>query len=260
MKRLIFTIPLLILSTFVIAQDLTLFEEAKFSHRKDTLPYRILFPEGYDTTKTYPLLFVLHGAGERGNDNQAQLTHGGKLFVDPSVRNSFQAIVVFPQCPADSYWSNVNIVNNADGSRTFNFKKGGKPTRAMRTVLKLIDEVANNEAVAGDQIYIGGLSMGGMGTLEVLRRKKNTFAAAFAICGGDNTENAKKYRNTPLWFFHGELDDVVPSSHSRELIEALEKLGTKPKYTFYPEANHNSWDPTFAEPELLPWLLSHTLN
>ncbi len=46
----------------------------------DTLPYRILLPLNYDASKKYPLILVLHGAGERGNDNEAQLVHGS-VFV-----------------------------------------------------------------------------------------------------------------------------------------------------------------------------------
>ena len=98
--------------------------------------------------------------------------------------------------------------------------------------------------------------MGGMGTFELLRRKPKTFAAAFAICGGDNPANAKKYKNIPLWIFHGGLDDVVTPQFSFDIYKALKELGHEPKFTVYPKANHNSWDSTFAEPELLSWLFN----
>ncbi|MDB4118400.1 phospholipase, partial [Flavobacteriaceae bacterium] len=47
------------------------------THEEDgqRLQYRILLPEGYDMQKKYPLLLFLHGAGERGADNELQLTH-----------------------------------------------------------------------------------------------------------------------------------------------------------------------------------------
>ena len=74
-----------------------------------TLPYRLLLPENYDATKKYPLIFFMHGAGERGNDNEIQLVHGGKLFLKDDIRKNFPAIVVFPQCPAESFWAVTKI-------------------------------------------------------------------------------------------------------------------------------------------------------
>jgi len=237
------------------AQDFSAFQEAQLIFRGDTLPYRILYPEHYDQSKSYPVLFFLHGAGERGSDNQRQLTHGAKMFLQDTVRQQYPAIVVFPQCPAQSFWSNVDIRTSA-GQREFYFRTGGKPTPAMALLLQLVRHILKSEPIDRNRVYIGGLSMGAMGTYELLRRKPGLFAAAFAICGGDNTNNVRKYAHIPLWIIHGEQDDVVPPTHSHVLVEELKRQGAQPKYTFYPDANHNSWDPAFADPGLLPWLFS----
>ncbi|GGG99199.1 phospholipase [Parapedobacter pyrenivorans] len=247
----------LFLSMTAYTQDFSAFESKQLIHRGDTLPYRILYPENYDSQGNYPVLFFLHGAGERGNDNAKQLTHGAKLFLTDSMRHSFPAIVIFPQCPVDSYWSNVDIQSQVEGKREFYFRTSGRPSTGMALFLKLMKHTLKNEAVDENRIYIGGLSMGAMGTYEALRRKPKVFAAAFAICGGDHTFNVRKYAHVPLWIFHGEQDDVVPPTHSHAIVAELKRLGASPKYTFYPTANHNSWDAAFAEPELLPWLFSH---
>src|SRR5688572_6638904 len=73
------------------------------------LPYRILYPLNYNKDMKYPLVLVLHGAGERGNNNESQLAHGSQLFLDSMNRNKYPAIVVFPQCPEDLYWSTIKI-------------------------------------------------------------------------------------------------------------------------------------------------------
>ena len=233
------------------------FDRGSLILKKDTLPYRILFPKKFDPTQKYPLIFVLHGSGERGNDNNAQLAYGPKLFLNDTIRQNYPAIVVYPQCPANSYWSNVNI-DTTGGKRVFNFREGGEPTAAMSALLSLVDQMLEKPWVSKKQVYVGGLSMGGMGTFEILRRKPKVFAAAFSICGGDNTNNAKIYaRKVPMWIFHGGKDNVVPIDHSEVMVAALREAGADPKFTVYPNDGHNSWDDAFNEPALIPWLFSH---
>ncbi len=55
------------------AQDVSAYKKEVFSKSGHTMPYRILLPKKYDVNKKYPLLLMLHGAGERGGDNQIQL-------------------------------------------------------------------------------------------------------------------------------------------------------------------------------------------
>ena len=256
MKKLIaiFLCSLLLNSAF--SQDLSKYKKESFIQGSDTLKYRILYPEHFDAAKKYPIVLFLHGSGERGNDNQKQLTHGSKMFLADDFRKKFQTIVVFPQCSEDSYWANVEM-ETVTGKRFFNFLTGGAPTKSMSLLLGLTDELVKKPFADQAKIYLGGLSMGGMGTFELLRRKPKTFAAAFAICGGDNPANVKKYRKTPLWIFHGGLDDVVNPQISYDVYHALKEIGHTPKFTVYPKANHNSWDSTFAEQELFPWLFSN---
>ena len=52
----------------------------------------------------YPLV-VKDGAGERGNDNEKQLTHGGQMFLNPVNQEKYPAFVLIPQCPTDGYWA-----------------------------------------------------------------------------------------------------------------------------------------------------------
>jgi predicted peptidase len=101
--------------------------------------------------------------------------------LNDTIRQNYPAIVVFPQCPTDdSFWANVKIDQNLITRKTvFNFQEGGEPTCAMNLLLGLVDQMLDKPFISKKQVYIGGLSMGGMGTLEMLRRKPNTFAAAF---------------------------------------------------------------------------------
>lgn len=257
MKQISFTIGLLIVFfTNAQTQDMSLYQKQWFIQYGDTLPYRILLPENYDAAKTYPLIIFLHGRGESGNDNEKQLTHGAKLFLRDSIRKKYPAIVVFPQCSATNYWSNVQAVANGtkNSKRDFYFVANGEPTDQLRLVMGLVNNVMKRYPVQKKQVYVMGLSMGGMGTFELVRRMPKTFAAAVAICGGAHPSTAKQIAKTKWWIFHGGKDDVVLPQYSVNMVEALKKTKASVKFTLYPNANHNSWDPAFAEPELLHWL------
>ena len=264
MSKIKYIIPLLItviiLPLFASAQKNQAFERGSFALNGDTLPYRILFPLDFDPAKKYPMVLVLHGAGERGSNNEAQLKYGTALFLNDSVRDKYPAIVVYPQCPAEGYWSNVKIeTDSATQKNKFLFQTNDvPPTKAMVLLLGLVDNFLDKPYIDKHRIYVGGLSMGGMGTFEIIGRRPNIFAAAFAICGGDNTLNAKKYaKKVPIWIFHGERDSVVPYTHSESMVAAIKEAGGDPRYTHYMNDDHNSWDDAFKEPDLIPWLFSN---
>ncbi|MCM5662854.1 carboxylesterase family protein [Galbibacter mesophilus] len=237
-----------------------LYEKSNFVKDGDTLRYRIMLPKNFTEGKEYPLVLFLHGAGERGSDNESQLTHGSSLFASEENRENFPAIVIFPQCPKDSYWSNADVDRSPEGGVKLVFSDGKEPTKALGLTMNLLDDFLEKPFVKKDQVYVVGLSMGGMGTFEILSRKPETFAAAIPICGGGREEAVKRYAKTPIWVFHGALDNVVSPLHSVKMVEALLEAGGKPKFTLYDNANHNSWDPAFAEPDFLKWLFSNTLT
>ena len=66
----------------------------------DTLNYRLLRPEVEQEGEQYPLVLFLHGAGERGSDNEKQLLHGSQMWLNPVNRKNYPAYVLFPQCPS----------------------------------------------------------------------------------------------------------------------------------------------------------------
>jgi predicted peptidase len=258
MIKKVLNLTVLLLCAFAaVAQDNAVYQKKWMVQNGDTLPYRVLMPLNYDSTKVYPVIFFLHGAGERGRDNERQLIHGSKLFAKEELRTQYPAIVIMPQCPTDDYWANVLRVHDDAGKRLFYFLEDGAPGRYMVLLQELVNHVLKVYPVKKDQVYVGGLSMGGMGTFELVRRMPNTFAAAFPICGGANPATAKKMKKVNWWIFHGAKDNVVPPHHSETMVTALKAAKANVKWTLYPEANHNAWDPAFAEPELLPWLFKN---
>ncbi len=210
----------------------------------NTLPYRIYVPEGLATGQTVPLVLFLHGAGERGSDNEAQLKHGVKTIINYSVRTKQPMILLAPQCPRESWWT---------GRRN-------QTQNPMSLVFGLVEETIKTRPVDTNRIYITGLSMGGYGTWSAIAKKPDSFAAAIPICGGGTVSDAGKLTSVPVWAFHGSKDSTVRPEASRVMIEAIRKAGGWPRYTEYPGVQHNSWTQTYADDLVLDWLFSQKLT
>lgn len=203
--------------------------------REDTaeaLPYRIFKPAPKQDAQPFLILF-LHGAGERGRDNRAQLRHGIADLL--KTCRSKHGILVAPQCPRGSYW----------------------PQPGMRRRLKaLLDELLEDETIDRRRIYLTGLSMGGMGTWDLAMDHPELFAAALPICGRADPRRAARLSQMPVWAFHGDKDRAVKVSGSRRMITAMKQAGGDPRYQEYPGVGHNSWTRTYANPKVRAWLVA----
>ncbi len=215
---------------------------------KSTLPYNIIYPDEYYVKDAkIPLFIWLHGAGERGDDNVSQLIHIVPYLGSDIIQSKFPSVILAPQCPKEAYWAPVKRFE-------WSIINGGEVTPPMANLIQLLETILKDPKIDKNRVYIGGLSMGGFGTLDLLGRKPEWFAAAIPICGGADLEKAANYKNVPLWIFHGAKDTVVPAKLSRDLIDVLKALGATPKYTEYLEGGHDVWNTAIRDPELLHWL------
>lgn len=224
-----------------------LFEYKQYVSKSDTLLYRQLSPD-YNTSRKFPLVIFLHGSGERGNDNEAQLKWGATNFADEKTMMIYPAYVIAPQCPQDEQWAN------------FRLDKEGKmpvqtdPTTPMRLVIELIREMKATLPIDSNRIYITGLSMGAFGTFDALARYPDLFAAAVPVCGGGDTSKATIFAHVPIWIFHGAEDPAVDATLSLQMADALTKAGAHPGLTIYPEVGHFSWLGAYADPHMMEWM------
>lgn len=214
--------------------------------------YRLLLPEPLDTGKKYPVVLFFHGAGERGNDNAAQLRHCLAAFITPENRAKYPCFVIAPQCPTGQQW--VNMPWGADSGT-----RPEQPSEAMKLALAILDSVEQQYATNIDlqRVYVAGISMGGYATWDCITRYPERFAAAVPVCGGgDEKTVTPAVAKIPLWAFHSKDDKTVKFIRSQHMIEAMQANGGSPKFTEYPTGGHNSWDRAYADPELFPWLFS----
>ena len=240
---------LLALPALAQLPDTSLFEAHRHIEGNDTLPYRLYRSEKADTlSEALPLVVFLHGAGERGNDNCAQLTHCVRFFLDDTITGNYPFLLMAPQCPNGKRWVNT------DWSLP-EHQMEDEPTAELKSVFTLIDSLIHVGAADSTRVYICGLSMGGFGVWDALQRQPKRFAAAIAICGGGDPAYAEAMKDLPIYIFHGMQDRIVMPSRSIQMYDAIRETGSQNAILItYPELGHGCWDEAFSTPGIFNWL------
>lgn len=194
----------------------------------------------------------LHGAAERGTCVEDVARQGlPKLLQDgdelsPAERAAGRLVaadfvVIAPQCPPFEVWDN-------------------------RKILRLLDETCPSLGVDPQRVYLSGLSMGAFAAWTLGIREPRRFAALVPICGGGRIADISAamaadpagLRGLGIWAFHGAKDRVVPVEESERMVAELHRVGvSEARLTIYPDAEHDAWSATYANPELYRWMLIH---
>ena len=136
-------------------------------------------------------------------------------------------------------------------------------------VAAFIDYAIATYNVDPTRVYITGLSCGGYGVWEYLGTHIGTSkaAAAVPIAGEGRPAWARagcSLAGTPIWAFHGALDDTVDPQGSITTMTNLQTCPgidpNKAKLTVFPDRDHNSWDPAYggADGSIYDWMLNFT--
>ncbi len=197
-----------------------------------------------------PVVVLLHGSGECGQDNIKQLntfkTFHQAVLIDETLP---PALYLIPQCTTRNAWVR-NIAFKED------YRQPRYPAPALRMVKEHLDKLVAKGVADPERLYLLGLSLGGFGTWDAIQRWPNTFAAAVPICAGGSIEE-KAIANaltTSIWVFHGSADASVPVACSQRMVAALARADKPPKYTEYPKMGHNVWDRALGDSAMLHWL------
>jgi len=209
--------------------------------------YRWAEPMNAVPGKTYPLVVLFHGAGERGTNNVAQLKWGADELLGYMCEHGIEGYFVAGQVPNGEQWVDTPWANTSH-------RMNEKPSETMALAFELLDKVVAERPVDRSRIYATGISMGGYGTWDAVQRRPDFFAAAMPCCGGGDTHLAWKIRDVPVWAWHGDRDSAVPVVRSREMVAALWSVDGKIRYTEVPGCGHGVWIPAYKSQEALKWL------
>jgi predicted peptidase len=187
----------------------------------------LFLPAGFDRSGAtrYPLLIFLHGSGEAGEDLERLTALGPPRIV--ASRADFPFIVASPQARNSIERFNPVVLN------------------AMLEQLP----------IDADRVYLSGVSMGGMWSYAWTSQRPDRFAALAPVCGTWDPADACRFKDVPVWSFHGAKDDVVPLAGDQATIEAIKACGGDARLTVYPDTGHDAWTAAYADPELFTWLL-----
>lgn len=244
--------------------------------------YRLLFPVGYNDTYSqgYPLIVMMHGAGERGNcwdsncfwdtrswrpssntpaapttsnhellNNDYNLLHGGNIHLqarnlagsrlpnDPTMpARAFPGFVLFPQ--------NLN----------------GWDIGSVQDAIRIIRLVSKKYNIDPNRIYVHGLSNGGIGTYELIKRAPWLVAAALPMSAPTEAGIIARglrpaVAHIPLWVFQGALDPAPTPARTEGYIKSFRDAGAVVRYTKYSNLGHGVWNAAYSEPDFFSWIL-----
>lgn len=215
--------------------------------------YQVFVPAPRFREGPTPVVLFLHGSGERGSDNRAQLDVGLGDYLRRH-RRDFPALVVLPQVPDGEEWTGTNV----------------------DVALAALDQTSDDFGGDPGRTYVTGLSMGGYGAWEAALADPSRFAAVVTVSGALHAPDdepplrvtqveglkhpyaavAERLAGVHVWMFHGAEDDEVPVHDDRRLFKAFEDAGDAARYTEFPDRGHAVWDDAYDDPDLWDWLFS----
>ena len=206
-----------------------------------SIDYWLMTPAEIESGHKYPLVLALHG---RGGTTTAATVLGSDKY-----RRQFPCFVMAPASTREGVWARAR--KTPDNRRR---RKAGK--EMLPAAIEALESLLEKYPIDRDRIYVTGQSMGGFGTFGALVQRPDLFAAGIPVAGGWAVRDAAKIKNIPIWVFHGDKDNVVPTELSRNMVEAIRKAGGDPKYTEFAGVGHNSWSRTYASPRTWEWLFA----
>jgi chitodextrinase len=256
--------------------------EKNGSGDKFVLNFRYLVPQNYNPSYSpgYPLIVMFHGLGERGNCWNRECYHADATYLP--VTNT-------PPAPTDSASQLLNNDHQLStggavhlkASNTAAGKLPNDPTLAPRAypgfiiapqnlngwdvstaedVIRIVRLMSKKYNIDENRIYIHGLSNGGHGVFETIKRAPWLFAAALTMSaindGNINGQNlASTVSHIPMWMFQGGMDQNPTPQKTENFVKRFRDAGAEVRYTLYPNLGHGTWGTAYNEPDFFTWML-----
>jgi len=243
-----------------------LFEELSYTDAEtgETIPYQLYVPSNYDEDKEYPLVFALHGSGQRSQTTDMVLKRYqmATVWAKDSEAGHNECIVLAPHCAtADANENWTTLMQYRNGTHDNSFDAMPKLTASYNLLLDVMEDYSVDE----DRVYMTGLSAGGFATYTLAIEHPETFAALAPDAAGADPSKVAAIKDIPTWIFHAEDDPTVAvAEYLNPTLEALDAAGANYKLTLYKPGTvfgtsaHFSWVPMYADKEFRNWLFAQS--
>jgi hypothetical protein len=249
--------------------------------------YRLLKPANYDpnNSKSYPLIILFHGSGEKGNcwnsncfwsnkdydpvvnspaapkdpnhellNNDDNLLHGGKVYLD-AVNLAGGKLPDDPTLDLRAFPGFILIPQNLNGWTG----------NAVQDALRILRLVEKKYRINPDKVYLNGLSNGAHGAFEAMKRAPWLFTSAIMMSAVDdgfitNVGLESSVSRIPMWIFQGEFDKTPYPAKTKMYMKIFRDAGSVIRYTEYAGVGHTTWNKAYKEPDFFSWLLGTNMN
>jgi predicted esterase len=193
----------------------------------EVMPYRVYVPKGYAASKGTPLVIALHGLGANEDsffDSYSQLP------PQLAEKHGFLMAAPLGYRPDGFYGSTMMGGTDAASRRRVEYSE-----KDVLEVLRLMKAAYN---VDESRIYLMGHSMGAIGTWALGAKYPHIWAALVPFSGVGSPALAEQMKGIPQFVVHGDADNTVNVSGSRNMVAALKKAGADVTYIEVPGGSH----------------------
>lgn len=184
--------------------------------------YRVYTPENYDPTKTYPIVFVIHGRFGTGRNVD-------KFTIFDHAADANGMIAVYPDGFKKSWVDDRNAGPAADkGVNDINFFNA------------LLDRLIADYPIDENRVYACGMSNGGFMSVSMACHMSDRIAAVAAVTG-NMAPNPDSYCSdgspTGVLLIGGVADEISPY-YGGQIAEDSEALGFPDAFDFWVNKNN----------------------
>ncbi|MDC0707948.1 alpha/beta fold hydrolase [Stigmatella sp. ncwal1] len=250
--------------------------------------YVVYLPPGYTEGSNWPVVFFLHGMGQRGNGGTTELKRvrelGPQRYIDQQGKD-YPFVLISPQAGPSSTWS---------------------PYEAEYYLNPFLNHILATYKVDPRRVYMTGLSLGGGGAFSYSMVYPSKLAGIVAVCptswpGNPSYANGMIAAGLPIWAAQAVNDEqysymatvawfdqfgqamgatggmlsTYTSPHEKQTAffrpatgrwewisgqTSTDPTGAGPArpvlFTLYDTGGHGIWDKVYQDPKVWDWLLA----